>query len=411
MKKFFALFIVCLTLIGTKVKAEEFDAAANHALAVELTTGKILYEKNADSLQSVTSLNKLLTIYMVYKEIAAGRLSWQSSVDISDYAYALTTDYSISNVPLDARKYTVEELVKVTLIANANSPAIALAEHIGGSESKFVDMMQAQLQEWGITDAKLINASGLPNSYLGDNIYPGSSKKSKNKLSAYDLAIISYHLVKDFPEVLKITSSQSTDFEGYTLYNDNYMLKDLLYQRSGVDGLLLGTSKTAGDSFITTSTENSMKVLTVILGASGAESNSYASFDAANGLLNYIQTNFKLSTVLKKGKTYQNSSIKVIDGQENQVASVAKNDFKVVKSKSSSSKLSLKVNFNSKALVAPVAAGQTVGTASFEDPALIGQGYLEQKPSIELITKTSVNRDFFLTVWWNHFVNYVNENL
>lgn len=158
MKKFFALFIVCLTLIGTKVKAEEFDVAANHALAVELTTGKILYEKNADSLQSVTSLNKLLTIYMVYKEIAAGRLSWQSSVDISDYAYALTTDYSISNVPLDARKYTVEELVKVTLIANANSPAIALAEHIGGSESKFVDMMQAQLQEWGITDAKLINA-------------------------------------------------------------------------------------------------------------------------------------------------------------------------------------------------------------------------------------------------------------
>lgn len=411
MKKFFALFIVCLTLVGTKVKAEEFDVAANHALAVELTTGKILYEKNADSLQSVTSLNKLLTIYMVYKEIAAGRLSWQSSVDISDYAYALTTDYSISNVPLDARKYTVEELVKVTLIANANSPAIALAEHIGGSESRFVDMMQAQLQEWGITDAKLINASGLPNSYLGDNIYPGSSKKSKNKLSAYDLAIISYHLVKDFPEVLKITSSQSTDFEGYTLYNDNYMLKDLLYQRSGVDGLLLGTLKTAGDSFITTSTENGMKVLTVILGASGAESNSYASFDAANGLLNYIQTNFKLSTVLKKGKTYQNSSIKVIDGQENQVASVAKNDFKVVKSKSSSSKLSLKVNFNSKALVAPVAAGQTVGIASFEDPALIGQGYLEQKPSIELITKTSVNRDFFLTVWWNHFVNYVNENL
>ena len=135
MKKFFALFIVCLTLIGTKVKAEEFDVAANHALAVELTTGKILYEKNADSLQSVTSLNKLLTIYMVYKEIAAGRLSWQSSVDISDYAYALTTDYSISNVPLDARKYTVEELVKVTLIANANSPAIALAEHIVGSES------------------------------------------------------------------------------------------------------------------------------------------------------------------------------------------------------------------------------------------------------------------------------------
>lgn len=76
---------------------------------------------------------------------------------------------------------------------------------IGGTESKFVDMMKAQLKDWGITDAKIVNASGLNNSYLGDNIYPGSKSDEENTMSAKDVAIIAQHVVKEYPEILDIT--------------------------------------------------------------------------------------------------------------------------------------------------------------------------------------------------------------
>ena len=74
--------------------------------------------------------------------------------------------------------------------------------------------MTAQLKEWSITDAKLYNASGLNNKYLGDNRYPGSKPDDENSMSALDVAIIADHLIKDYPQVLEITKQTETDFEG-----------------------------------------------------------------------------------------------------------------------------------------------------------------------------------------------------
>ena len=194
MKKVFAVLALLLAFIGNKVAADDtFDVAAKHAIAVEASTGKVLYEKDATTPDGIASMTKILTVYLTYKEIDKGNLSWDTKVPISDYAYDLTANSDASNVPMEAREYTVEQLVNAAMVASANSAAIALAEQIGGTESKFVDMMQAQLQEWGINDAKLFNASGLNNSYLGDNIYPGSSSTDENTLSARDVAIIALH--------------------------------------------------------------------------------------------------------------------------------------------------------------------------------------------------------------------------
>ena len=188
MKKIVCLLFILISLIGFGVKAEEnFDVSAKHAIAVEANTGKILYEKDADTTAGIASITKMLTVYMVYKEIKSGDLTWSSKVKISDYPYSLTKDYSASNVPMDAREYTVKELVEASMIASANSAAIALAEKVGGTEPKFVDMMKKQLQEWGITDAKLVNASGLNNK---------TSSEDENMMSARDVAIVAHHLIK-----------------------------------------------------------------------------------------------------------------------------------------------------------------------------------------------------------------------
>ena len=171
-------------------QTDSFNVAAKHAIAIETTTGKVLYEKDATTPDGVASMTKILTAYMVYKAVDQGKITWDTEVGISDYPFNLTVDSEVSNVPLDSRKYTVKQLLDATLISSANSAAIALAEKISGTESTFVDTMTAQLKEWGITDAKLFNASGLNNKYLGDNRYPGSKPDDENTMSALDIAII-----------------------------------------------------------------------------------------------------------------------------------------------------------------------------------------------------------------------------
>lgn len=409
MKKVIAALAILLAFIGSSVYADDFDVAAKHAIAVEATTGKVLYEKDATTPAGIASMTKILTVYLTYKEIDKGNLSWDTKVPISDYAYDLTANSDASNVPMEAREYTVEQLVNAAMVASANSAAIALAEQIGGSESNFVDMMKAQLNEWGITDAKLVNASGLNNSYLGDNIYPGSSSTDENMLSARDIAIIARHLITEYPDVLKISSQTTADFDGSTMNTYNYMLKDMPYERDGVDGLKTGTTELAGASFVATSTENGMRIISVVMNADGWEENDFARFEATNKLLDYVKSNYEMTTIIEAGQSYKNSKAKVKDGKEKTVPVVAAQDLNVVHRIGTD--VSAKFSSKAKGYEATINKGDKVGKFEYNDNQIVGTGYLDSKPSAPALAKKEVKKSIFLKVWWNHFVTYVNEKL
>ncbi|SEL28580.1 D-alanyl-D-alanine carboxypeptidase PBP3 [Streptococcus equinus] len=409
MKKVIAALAILLAFIGSSVYADDFDVAAKHAIAVEATTGKVLYEKDATTPAGIASMTKILTVYLTYKEIDKGNLSWDTKVPISDYAYDLTANSDASNVPMEAREYTVEQLVNAAMVASANSAAIALAEQIGGSESNFVDMMKAQLNEWGITDAKLVNASGLNNSYLGDNIYPGSSSTDENMLSARDIAIIARHLITEYPDVLKISSQTTADFDGSTMNTYNYMLKDMPYERDGVDGLKTGTTELAGASFVATSTENGMRIISVVMNADGWEENDFARFEATNKLLDYVKSNYEMTTIIEAGQSYKNSKAKVKDGKEKTVPVVAAQDLNVVHRIGTD--VSAKFSSKAKGYEATINKGDKVGKFECNDNQIVGTGYLDSKPSVPALAKKEVKKSIFLKVWWNHFVTYVNEKL
>ena len=409
MKKVIAALAILLAFIGSSVYADDFDVAAKHAIAVEATTGKVLYEKDATTPAGIASMTKILTVYLTYKEIDKGNLSWDTKVPISDYAYDLTANSDASNVPMEAREYTVEQLVNAAMVASANSAAIALAEQIGGSESNFVDMMKAQLNEWGITDAKLVNASGLNNSYLGDNIYPGSSSTDENMLSARDIAIIARHLITEYPDVLKISSQTTADFDGSTMNTYNYMLKDMPYERDGVDGLKTGTTELAGASFVATSTENGMRIISVVMNADGWEENDFARFEATNKLLDYVKSNYEMTTIIEAGQSYKNSKAKVKDGKEKTVPVVAAQDLNVVHRIGTD--VSAKFSSKAKGYEATINKGDKVGKFEYNDNQIVGTGYIDSKPSVPALAKKEVKKSIFLKVWWNHFVTYVNEKL
>ena len=413
MKKLF-LTLISLFLFGsaTTVSAQDFDVAAKHAIAVEVNSGKILYEKDATQPVEIASISKILTVYLVYEALEQGKISLSTPVEISDYPYQLTTNSEASNVPMEARNYTVEELLEATLVSSANSAAIALAEKIAGSEKDFVDMMKAKLLEWGIQDATLVNTTGLNNETLGANIYPGSKKDDENKLSAYDVAIVARNLILKYPQVLEITKKPSSTFAGMTINSTNYMLEGMPAYRGGVDGLKTGTTDKAGASFVGTTVEKGMRIITVVLNADNQDTNPYARFTATSSLLDYISSNFALQTIVKQGESYEDSKSPVLDGKDDTVTAVAKEDIKIVQRLGSQAQSTITYTADTTEHTAPLEAGTVVGHLTYEDKDLVGQGYITtDKPNFEMVAEKNVDKAFFLKVWWNRFVRFVNEKL
>ena len=401
------LTLLSLSVIGaaSTVDAQDFNIAAKHAIAVEANTGKILYEKDATQPVEIASITKLITVYLVYEALENGSITLSTPVDISDYPYKLTTNSEASNVPMEARNYTVEQLLEATLVSSANSAAIALAEKIAGSEKDFVDMMRAKLLEWGIQDATVVNTTGLNNETLGDNIYPGSKKDDENKLSAYDVAIVARNLIKKYPQVLEITKKPSSTFAGMTITSTNYMLEGMPAYRGGFDGLKTGTTDKAGESFVGTTVEKGMRVITVVLNADHQDNNPYARFTATSSLMDYISSTFTLRKIVQTGDAYQ-------DGKEDTVTAVAKDDISLIERVGGQSSQTVQFTPDSKAIPAPLEAGTVVGHLTYEDNDLIGQGYITtERPSFEMVAEKKVEKAFFLKVWWNQFIRFINEKL
>ncbi|HFP2944788.1 TPA: D-alanyl-D-alanine carboxypeptidase PBP3 [Streptococcus pneumoniae] len=410
MKKIF-LTLLTVSLLGgaSTAVAQDFTIAAKHAIAVEANTGKILYEKDATQPVEIASITKLITVYLVYEALENGSITLSTPVDISDYPYQLTTNSEASNIPMEARNYTVEELLEATLVSSANSAAIALAEKIAGSEKDFVDMMRAKLLEWGIQDATVVNTTGLNNETLGDNIYPGSKKDEENKLSAYDVAIVARNLIKKYPQVLEITKKPSSTFAGMTITSTNYMLEGMPAYRGGFDGLKTGTTDKAGESFVGTTVEKGMRVITVVLNADHQDNNPYARFTATSSLMDYISSTFTLRKIVQQGDAYQDSKAPVQDGKEDTVTAVAPEDIYLIERVGNQS---VQFTPDSKAISAPLEAGTVVGHLTYEDKDLIGQGYITtERPSFEMVADKKIEKAFFLKVWWNQFVRFVNEKL
>ena len=415
MKKIITLLLcLILTLLSTSpVRAEDLDLGAQHAIAIDGTTGKILYEKNSNEKKEVGGISNLLTTYLVYEAIQQGKISLNDDVDISDKAYQLTAVEGISNVPMEARKYKVKDLLTALLVSNANSAAIALAEKVAGSEEQFVLLMKAKLKDWGITDATIVNASGLNQAIIdGDGDEENKKKNTENKLSAYDVAVIAKHLLEDYPEITKIASLSHADFAGIQLENSNYMMENMPNYRAGVDGLKTGNSEKGGISFVASTNQNGIRMITVVIGIEAIDGDPYARFVATANLMNYVSQNFIASMIVSKGEAYNNSKSTVLDGKKTSASAVAKDDFIVIERQGSQAEAKITFKSSQASFSAPLKKGTSLGTLTYTDPEPIGRGYIEGKtPSMEMVSGENIQKSFFLKVWWNQFVRYVNEKL
>ncbi|WP_210367921.1 D-alanyl-D-alanine carboxypeptidase family protein [Bacillus sp. REN3] len=320
---FFAAFILTITTVfsGFTPKAEaagdQLGIDAEAAILVDAETGKILYEKNSEVVLGVASMSKMMTEYLVLEAIKKGKLKWDQKVRINEYVHKLSGAPGLSNVGLtQGEEYTVKELYQAMAIHSGNAATVALAEALSGTEKNHIEKMNKKAAELGLKDYKFVNSSGLNNKDLLGR-HPAGSPDEENVMSARSLAKLAYHLLNDYPEVLKTASMPSLKFrDGREYKNFNWMLPQLIYPYEGVDGLKTGSTDFAGFGFTATAKKNGQRVISIVMKADSKDSR----FAETRKILDYGFNNFTKEELVKKNYQVKNKkTLPVTKGKEDKV--------------------------------------------------------------------------------------------
>ncbi|MGM0839031.1 MAG: D-alanyl-D-alanine carboxypeptidase family protein [Bacillota bacterium] len=327
------LAITLLTMIFSiqDVQAEENDHLninAEAALLLEQSTGKIIYQKNIDTVLGIASMTKMMTEYLILEAVHEGKLSWDDQYNVTEYVHTISQDTSLSNVPLRRDgTYNAKELYDAMAIYSANGATIALSEMVAGSEEAFVALMNEKAEELGLKDFKFVNTTGLNNADLYGMHPANTAADEENVMSARATAKLAYHLLKDFPELLETSSIAKQVFREDTddrieMSNWNWMIPSLVKGYEGVDGIKTGYTDFAGYSFTGTVEKDGMRFISVVMNAKNESGNPdvEARFDETRKLFDYGYANFSVKEIYPANyQIDENSNLKVVKGKEKNV--------------------------------------------------------------------------------------------
>ncbi|HEY5410722.1 MAG TPA: D-alanyl-D-alanine carboxypeptidase family protein [Caulobacteraceae bacterium] len=237
------------------------------AYVMDANTGEVLYEKNADSPRYPASITKLMTLYLTFEALQAGKLS------LSDRVYASVHSESVIPSKLGLRpgdSVSVDEAIRSMTVKSANDMAVAMAEKIAGSEGKFAALMTLRAQELGMTNTQYVNASGLPD--------------TRQISTAHDIAVLSRALMRDFPQYYPYFSLRSFDYRGRVIPGHDHLLGAV----PGVDGLKTGYTAASGFNLASSAVRDGKRIIGVVLGGSSVAARDQHMEDLINTSFNVI---------------------------------------------------------------------------------------------------------------------------
>lgn len=410
-KVLYRFFIVVLVVIfaipftsNNYVYAENaLDINAESAILVDVESGKILYEKNADEALPPASMTKMMTEYLVWEAIENEDITWETTTQVSDPIYQISGNDSFSGVGLRQNvDYTVRDLYNAMAINSDNATTMALAELIAGSEGEFVKMMNAKAEEMGLPDYKFVNSTGLNNESLGEHYPEGTEPDDNNLLSAKSAALLAYYLVTDYPDSLDISSVPETVFDEQTIRNWNWMLPhDATYLKpyyyEGVDGLKTGFTELAGYCFTGTADRNGKRLISVVMKTDSEEER----FKQTAKLMDYGFNNFEQMELFPAGYQLDDeSSIPVAKGKAEHVDIAIQDAILAPVKKGEEENYTLEYTIDQEKLndqgelVAPIEKGEKVGTATLVHDGNENNGYIINKEnhSVDIITTDAVEK-------------------
>ncbi|WP_175615092.1 D-alanyl-D-alanine carboxypeptidase family protein [Piscibacillus halophilus] len=400
-----AIFAFCSLYIAPLAsQASSFDVEAESAILVDFETGEVLFAKEADISLPPASMTKMMTEYLVLEAINNGDITWETTTEISDYAYSISANNNFSGVGLRQNvDYTVKDLYDAMVIYSDNATTIALAELIAGSEGEFVKMMNAKAEELGLRDYEFVNSTGLNNGSLGDNYPEGTDPEGENLMSARDTAKLAYHLIKDYSEVLDVSSIPNKKFEGHSMDNWNWMLPEhdsqnfKQFSYEGLDGLKTGHTDLAGYTFTGTAERDGQRLISVVMRTNSIEKR----FTETAKLLDYGFNNFQSATLIEAGHQIEDeSTLPVAKGKEKAVQVEAGEDLQQIIKDGEEENYSVVYEFDEDVLnedgtiEAPFEAGTEVGKVvlTYDGEEDFGHLIDGEEVSVPLVTSDGVEK-------------------
>ncbi|NMH58596.1 D-alanyl-D-alanine carboxypeptidase family protein [Alteromonas ponticola] len=304
----------------------------------DFETGHAIAEQNADMQLAPASLTKMMTAYVVGKELNEGNIALTDKVTISENAWAKKFPESSKMFIEVGTQVTVDELLHGMIIQSGNDACVALAEHVAGSESAFASMMNAHGTNIGMTGSNWVNSHGLhdPDHFT----------------TPRDMAILSKALIEETPDVYALFKQKEYTFNGIKQYNRNSLLWD---QSLNVDGIKTGHTSDAGYSLVTSAEQGGMRLVSVVMGTDSERSRKVEN----KKLLRYGFRFYETVTPYKAGESFVSHRIYMGDRETVDLGINQATPITIPRGQADNLKANFELN---KKLEAPLAKGQVVGT-------------------------------------------------
>ena len=378
MKKVICFFIcVCFMMQSVVVFAEgntDLGLNAKSAILMEESTGNILYESNPDERLPIASVTKVMTMLLIMEAVDSGKISLDDMVTVSENAMS----YGGSTMFLETgEQLTVNDMLKGIAVASANDGCVAMAEHLAGSESAFVDMMNEKAKKLGMENTHFMNTNGLD--------------EEDHYSSARDVAIMSRELMKH-ETIFNYTSIWMDTLRGgkFQLANTNKLIR--FYD--GANGLKTGSTSKALCCLSAAAKRNDMQLIAVVLGAP----TSAERFASAKSLLDYGFANYAVNTQITAGDEVQ--KIAVEKGVDKEVGVVAGDSCSTLVKKGQEDNITKEIKID-ETITAPIEAGQKIGTMTISrDSEVIADINLNASSAVEKKGIGLIIKDFFATIFF-----------
>jgi D-alanyl-D-alanine carboxypeptidase (penicillin-binding protein 5/6) len=309
------------------------DVAAKNYLLVDFASGRVLAEKQADEQIEPASITKLMTAYVVYKEMAENRLTMDDIVGISEKAWRMGGSRMYLEVNT---KVSVHDLMKGLIIQSGNDASVALAEHIAGTEDAFVQLMNQYAIELGMNDTHFVNSTGWPD--------------KQHLTTARDIAKLAVAIIREFPEHYSWYAEKEYTYNNIKQYNRN----KLLWRDETIDGLKTGHTESAGYCLVASALRSDMRIISVVLGTDSEKSRASVS----QAVLNYGFRFYESHTLYGEGEVL--SRPRVWSGEHEVLAVGLAEDLAISIPRGAYDELDAVMDID-KNIEAPVAKGQKVG--------------------------------------------------
>ncbi len=308
------------------------DTVAKWAFIQDFTTGAVLLNKLADEPMPPSSMTKLMTIYLVYEQLHKGQIKLTDTAIVSARAAAMGG----SRMFLDVGKPVgIEDLIRGLIVASGNDAATVLAETVGGTQERFVDMMNAKAKELGLTHSTFRNPTGWPD--------------PEQFMSAHDIAIVASRIIIDFPEYYHYDSERSFKYNNIEQENRQPMV-----QAGTADGLKTGHTEAGGFGLVSSSLRDGRRIVMVLNGMTSMHERAAES----EKLMNWAFANFENVNLFAANEVIDNTQVWL--GTEKTVPLVAGRDLVVTLPKSWRQTASIRISYDAP-IKAPIAKGQPVG--------------------------------------------------